>query len=400
MVSSETAGSAGIYFGWKVVGAAFAVAVFGFGIGFYGPSVFLRTLHGGRGWPISLVSAAITAHFISSALCTAYLPEAYDRWGVTRVMQAGAVCAAVGIVLWAAAPAPWLLFPIALISGAGSAATTGAAINAIVAPWFDKERPKALSMAFNGASVGGLLFTPLWVALIDRLGFAVAAVLVGGVAVAILWPVSIRYLGPPPSAASSPPVSCLTKTALLKDWRFVTISAAFALGLFAQVGLVAHLLTRLTPEFGAGGAAWAMSLVTMCAVLGRSLLGWLIGERNRRQAAALNFLIQASGTTLLAFGGGVSVLACGCVLCWLGFGNLVSLPPLILQKEFPAVDVGRAVALTVAINQAVFAFAPAILGVLRDVENSYTAAFSVVAAIPLLAALIVASYRVRGNRAP
>jgi MFS family permease len=198
MVSSETAGSAGIYFGWKVVGAAFAVAVFGFGIGFYGPSVFLRTLHGGRGWPISLVSAAITAHFISSALCTAYLPEAYDRWGVTRVTQAGAVCAAVGIVLWAAAPAPWLLFPIALISGAGSAATTGAAINAIVAPWFDKERPKALSMAFNGASVGGLLFTPLWVALIDRLGFAVAAVLVGGVAVAILWPVSIRYLGPPP----------------------------------------------------------------------------------------------------------------------------------------------------------------------------------------------------------
>jgi MFS family permease len=399
MVSSETAGSAGIYFGWKVVGAAFVVAVFGFGIGFYGPSVFLRTLHDGRGWPISLVSAAITAHFIFSALCTAYLPEAYGRWGVARVTQAGAVCAAVGVVLWAGAPAPWLLFPIAVISGAGSGATTGAAINAIVAPWFDKDRPKALSMAFNGASIGGLLFTPLWVALIDRLEFAGAAVLVGGVAVAILCPVSVRYLGPPPSAASSPPVSCLTKTALLKDWRFVTISAAFALGLFAQVGLVAHLLTRLTPEFGAGGAAWAMSLVTLCAVLGRSLFGWLIGERDRRHAATLNFVIQASGTALLAFGSGLPALVCGCVLFGLGFGNLVSLPPLILQKEFPAVDVGRAVALTVAINQAVFAFAPAILGVLRDVENSYTAAFSVVAAIQVLAALIVVSYRVRRNRA-
>src|SRR5262249_13158407 len=177
MVSNETAGSAGIYFGWKVVGAAFVVAVFGFGIGFYGPSVFLRTLHDGRGWPISLVSAAITAHFIFSALCTAYLPEAYERWGVTRVTQAGAVCVAVGVVLWAAAPAPWLLFPIAVISGAGSGATTGAAINAIVTPWFDKDRPKALSMAFNGASIGGLLFTPLWVALIDRLRVSRATVL-------------------------------------------------------------------------------------------------------------------------------------------------------------------------------------------------------------------------------
>src|SRR5262249_19162731 len=125
----------------------------------------------------------------------------------------------------------------------------------------------------------------------------------------------------------------------------------------------------------------------------------LIGERDGRQAAALNFITQASGTALLAFGSGVPALVCGCVLFGLGFGNLVSLPPLILQKVFPPADVGRAVALTVAINQAVFAFAPAILGVLRDAENSYTAAFSVVAAIQLLAALIVVSDRVRANRA-
>jgi len=61
MISSAAAGEAQAYFGWKVVGAAFVLAVFGWGIGFYGPSVFLRTLHDERGWPIALVSAAITA---------------------------------------------------------------------------------------------------------------------------------------------------------------------------------------------------------------------------------------------------------------------------------------------------------------------------------------------------
>ena len=35
--------------GWKVVWVAFAVAVFGWGIGFYGPSVYLPTLHATRG---------------------------------------------------------------------------------------------------------------------------------------------------------------------------------------------------------------------------------------------------------------------------------------------------------------------------------------------------------------
>src|SRR5262249_29251638 len=124
MISSGAADEAQAYFRWKVVGAAFVLAVFGWGIGFYGPSVFLRTLHDERGWPIALVSAAITAHFLFSALFVAYLPEAYARWGLTRVTQTGIFCTAIGAMLWGNAAAAWQLFPIAAISGAGSAATT------------------------------------------------------------------------------------------------------------------------------------------------------------------------------------------------------------------------------------------------------------------------------------
>jgi predicted MFS family arabinose efflux permease len=377
-----------------VVGAAFVVAVFGWGIGFYGPSVFLRTLHAGRGWPISAISGAITAHFIFSALASAYLPEAYARWGVARVTQAGVGLTAIGVMLWANAPAAWALFPVAMVSGTGSAATTGAAINAIVAPWFDRDRPKALSLAFNGASIGGLVFTPLWLALIARLGFATAAV-VAVATVAVLLPVSARYLRPRPASddGAPPPAMALSKAALLRNPRFATISAAFALGLFAQVGLFAHLLTRLTGAFGEDGAAWAIALVTACAVLGRTLFGWLIGNRDRRRGAALNFIMQACGTALLALTDGVAPLLCGCVLFGLGVGNLVSLPPLIIQREFAPADVGRAVALTVAINQAVFAFAPAVLGAARDIAGTYMAAFAIAAAIQLAAAGIVVAAR-------
>ena len=41
--------------------------------------------------------------------------------------------------------------------------TSGAALNAIVARWFDRDRPMAIALAFNGASVGGVLFVPMWV---------------------------------------------------------------------------------------------------------------------------------------------------------------------------------------------------------------------------------------------
>ena len=41
-----------IFFGWQVVAAAFVVAVFSWGINFYGPSVYLHALHAREGWPL------------------------------------------------------------------------------------------------------------------------------------------------------------------------------------------------------------------------------------------------------------------------------------------------------------------------------------------------------------
>ena len=92
---------------------------------------------------------------------------------------AGGLAAGLGVLAWALAGDPWQLFPAALLSGAGWALTSGAAINAMVAPWFERRRPAALSMAFNGASVGGVLFAPLWALLISHLGFPLAALFVG-----------------------------------------------------------------------------------------------------------------------------------------------------------------------------------------------------------------------------
>ena len=396
MACENAARGARGYFGWKVAWAALLLAVFAWGVGFYGLSVFLRTLHAERGWAVSTISAAITTQYLFSAVLVAYLPEAHRRWGVARITEIGIVAAALGTLAWANAQAPWQLFPAALIAGAGWATTSGAAINALVAPWFDRDRPRALSLSFNGASISGLVLTPLWVALIGALGFAAAAAVVAAAMLATLLPASVAYFRPQPRGADigigtiAPATAGLSRAALLRDRRFLTISVAFALGLFAQVGLVAHLVTRLAPEFGPAGAAWAISLASVCAIVGRTALGRMIGERSRRRAAMLNLLVQAAGTTLLSAGGGVPLLLAGCILFGLGIGNLVSLPPLIIQREFDPIDVGRAVALVIAINQAGFAFAPGVLGALRDLGGSYALPFAVAAAVQLLAAAVVA----------
>jgi hypothetical protein len=87
--------------GWRVVWVAFVAAVFGWGVGFYGPAVYLPTLHQTRGWSLSTISAAITAHYLVSAVLITALPEAYRRFGVRQVTFAGAMLAGAGALAWA-----------------------------------------------------------------------------------------------------------------------------------------------------------------------------------------------------------------------------------------------------------------------------------------------------------
>ena len=99
--------------------------------------------------------------------------------------------------------------------------------------------------------------------------------------------------------------------------------------------------------------------------------------------------MQIAGVLLLILGQGLLGLTLGCVLFGLGIGNLTSLPPLIVQKEFEREDVATAVALIIAINQGVFAFAPAIIGAMRDATANYQSAFTLLALLQLLAAAII-----------
>jgi cyanate permease len=80
------------------------------------------------------------------------------------------------------------------------------------------------------------------------------------------------------------------------------------------------------------------------------------------------------------------------VLFGLGIGNLLSLPPLIAQAEWPAAQVGAVVALITAVNQAFYAFAPAIFGLLRDLAGDW----AVVAAA--LALQLAAAFMLRARR--
>jgi len=370
------------FYGWRVVGATFVLAVFGLGIGFHGPAVYLHAVHERTGWPLALISTAVTVHFLTGAVVVANLPALHRRLGIPAVTKAGAILLAVGVFGWATATAPWQLFAATLLSGAGWVTMGVAAINAIVAPWFDRGRPAALAMAYNGGNIGGVVFSPLWAAAIGAFGFPAAATAIGLVMVITMWVLAETTFSRTPAQMQSPPdgetrtVSITSSAAeplpgsrLWRNAKFRTLAAGMALGLFAQIGLAVHLFSLLVPALGATRGGLAMGLVTAMAILGRMLIGWTMpAGADRRLVACASYAVQIAGCAALIAADGTSVplLLLGVILFGAGFGNGTWLPPLIAQAEFVAEDVPRVVALIVAISQGAYAFAPVVFGVIRE----------------------------------
>lgn len=376
------------FFGWHVVAATFVLAVFGWGVGFYGPPIYLQMVVQRTGWSVALVSSAVTLHFLVGAVVVANLPRLYRLAGVPVITVTGAVLLAVGVVGWSVADQPWYLFAAALLSGTGWVAMGAAAVNAIIAPWFVRARPAALSMAYNGASVGGVIFSPLWVMLISSSGFAQAAVIVGismVITVAALSVVAFSKspddLGQFPDGAwpeqrMSPTAPSLAEpmvgASLWRDRRFLTLAVGMAAGLFAQIGLLAHLFSIMVPVFGSQAAGLLMGGATVAAIVGRTGIGWLMPvSADRRLIASASYGVQIIGTLMLLTTGGENAAAMilGVLLFGLGIGNATSLPPLIAQVEFDKADVSRVVPLIVALSQATYALAPALFGIARAISD-------------------------------
>ncbi|MBP1844653.1 MFS family permease [Rhizobium petrolearium] len=390
------------FFGWYVVAATFVLAIFGWGVGFYGPPIYLQMVVQRTGWSVALVSTAVTLHFLVGAAVVANLPRLYRFTGVPVLTVTGAVLLAIGVVGWSVADQPWHLFAAALLSGTGWVAMGAAAVNAIIAPWFIRSRPAALSMAYNGASVGGIIFSPLWVMLIASSGFAQAAIIVGISMITTVAALSVLafskspdVLGQSPDGAQSDQVVRLTAPSLAtpvpsgslwRDRRFITLAAGMAAGLFAQIGLLAHLFSIMVPVFGSQAAGLLMGGATVSAIVGRTGIGWLMPpSADRRLIASASYGVQIIGSLMLLAtdAENAATMVVGVLLFGLGIGNATSLPPLIAQLEFDKADVSRVVPLIVALSQATYALAPALFGIARTVSDS--AVFILAAAIQFLA---------------
>ena len=366
---------------WPVVLTCFATAVFAWGFGFYGQSVFVAELHRLHGWPTATVAAASTTFYLAGAILVTRLHAVFARLGPRTVLGGGVVILGSGAFLLSRVTAPWQLHVAAIVMALGWACTSGTALSITLALWFDRQRGLAISLALNGASAAGFTVAPALVALSGQWGLTRAVTVLALLQLVVLVPWILIVLRPQAGVPLKPEVALdvfdprpgyASNLGAMRDPHFWSVAFPFALAYTAQVGIVVHLVTFLLPSLGADGTAFAVAMVAAAAMLGRLAMGLVIDRLNQRRASAASFVSQAAALGLMwSMPTEPVALYAACLVFGLSVGNVITLPVLIVQREFSARAFGLVVGLSSAIGQLTFALGPLLMGALRDYAGDY-----------------------------
>jgi len=278
-----------------------------------------------------------------------------------------------------------------------------------------RRRGLALSLALNGASAGGFTVAPLLVLCIHRMGMAHAVPILVMAGLAIVLPVVLLGIRGAPFDSQFAPLRdrgdaartdldrtdldrtdtdrrtvFTTQAQALRSLHFWSVSLPFALALAAQVGFIVHQVAFLLPRLGDEGAGNAIAATAIAAAAGRLGFAPLIDRLNQRVASAASFTSQAFGLGLMVvLPDQPAALYIGSVVFGLSVGNVITLPALIVQREFAAQSFGLVIGLTSMVGQATMAFGPTLLGLAHDVGGGYGAALGLCIVLQLVGAMIV-----------
>jgi MFS family permease len=391
------------YAGWRVVLACFLVALFIFGFGLYGHGVYVAELQRLHGWPAALISSASSLTFLLSSILATFTSEIIARIGSKHLVLLGIAALSASTILLAFATNPWQLYVAFIFMSLGWNGMGVVVISTIVSSWFVHRKGLALSIAFNGASCGGVVVAPLLLLLVGKIGFSAAMLTATTIMVVVLIPVVLAWIGPRQpsidlaerrtqysSAPQTPDAQKnMTRMTIMRRLAFWTISAPFGLALVAQIGFIVHQIALLEPKVGRPGAGFAVALTTSMAVIGRLCLGMVVDRLNPRLVTAVSLVSQAAALLAITQTDNATALFAACSVFGFTIGNLITLPPLIIHREFNAADFTMVMGLVTALSGIVGALGPGLVGLVRSLSGGYTIALTLCIVLELIAAVLV-----------
>jgi MFS family permease len=399
------------FYGWWIVFAGTLILSVSSGIGFYGHGVFLdplRTLHG---WPKATISSAITLYFLTAGIMGMIIGRQVDRYGPKGVLIIGSVVIGAGFVLLSRINTVWQLYLVYFMMAVGFSCTSLVPVNTLITNWFIRKRGFAMSLTNTGLSAGGIVLVPLSSYMISRWGLEVALPVLGAIYCVVVIPSAIFFIRQRPADLNQfpdgePPVasvaggsgSSLDYAAQMQIWTrsqaihtaaFWSIVIAFLLTLAGQIAFLVHQVSFLSPYLGVSGAATAVSVTAAASIVGRLFLGTFVDRCDKRYVIMVCFLVQGVAMLTLAHYNHVIILYLGTFAFGLTMGSIIMMQSLIIGECFGLLPFATVSGLAGLFTMSGAAFGPTIAGLIYDAAGSYRIAFTIFAAMSIVAILAI-----------
>jgi MFS family permease len=286
--------------GWRtpavIILCGCAIAMLSFGprsaLGF-----FLTPLSQENGWGRDVFSLALAVQNLLWGAAQPFAGAICDRYGTIRVLCAGAVMYAIGLVLMAYTHTPAMLeLSAGTLLGFGLAGTS---FNVVLAA-FGKLVPERMrSLAFGAGTAAGsfgqFLFSPLAVALKDAYGWQTALIMFGAV-VLLIAPLSLALATPrntPPGAAASQSLRQAVSEAIAHRSYMLLVLGFFTCG-FQLAFITVHMPAYLADKgISATVGGWTIAVIGLFNIVGSVTAGWLGGRLPKRYILSVIYFIRA-----------------------------------------------------------------------------------------------------------
>lgn len=389
----QSSGQEKIFYGWFIAGVAAIglfmgyVPVIGFSF-----SVFFKSISDEFHWSRAEISLGFSLSLLVLSAALPVVGRLVDRFGARKVIVPAALLFGLGLASFYFLSARlWQFYAIYIFLGLVGSGTAAVPYYKVISNWFDKKRGRALGLTMGGAGLGFLVMPSLSYALIARVGWRTAYVLIGMAVIVVTVPIVGLLLKEKPEDAGlladgkteAHSISLSAKMVVdglsgREAWRSLTFwimcGSLFLVSLSLN-GCLIHLVPLLTDRgVSPQSAAFAASLLGGATLLGRVATGFVLDRFFATNVAVCFFCLGAVGIFMLWMGVTGPLAFVTAAALGIGIGAEGDVMAYLVSRYFGLRAFGEIYAYVLAIYTLGAVAGPLLMGYSFDSSGSYQSA--------------------------
>jgi MFS family permease len=398
-MSSRTTG---VFYGFHIVAVCFLVLLLCWGMVLNTFPIFVKPMAIDMDWGRGALSLALLMGSVGSALAAPIAGTLLDRIGARSVMASGAALIGLGLLAGSLISQLWQLYVVFAVIGCGLMCSTAIPCSLVISNWFISRRGAAMSVAFAGTSVGGMVMSPIANWIILSWGWRTAFVASGVAILLLAVPLILLLIRTRPSEMGLEPylrpedddvteagiwgVSVKRALSLPVFWQISAIM--FVLGLVTS-GLGTHCVAYLTDlDHSPTSAALAWSAVMGVMIVGILLSGPIADRWGARNAMLIDCTLFAISIVILAWARPYWVVLVFSVIYGLALGAPLVINPLLVSDYLGMRYFGAIYGVLNIMSTIGAAIGPVGAGIFFDAKKTYLPVFWFFVALMLATAVV------------